>query len=76
MAIVSQARNDYVIPSMYPLTPINMYLERVKTISNSLRTMNAGLAYVPFDFGGLLGQQQSLTVNSVIKVIDFQVNNN
>jgi hypothetical protein len=53
-----------------------MYLERIKTISNSLRTMNAGLTYVPFDFGGLLGQQQSLTVNSVIKVIDFQVNSN
>lgn len=76
MAILNQPSKDFVRPSLQALTPLNLYLERVKSVSERLRVSSAGLDYIPLHFGGVQGQQQSLATNSVIKIVDFKISGN
>lgn len=76
MAIVNQPQQDFISPSLVALTPLNLYLERVKSISDGIRFSNDGLDYLPMQFGGISGQQESLVANSVIKIINFKISGN
>jgi hypothetical protein len=76
MAIINQPTKDFVRPVLTPLTPFNLYVERVKSITDSLRSSSEGLEYLPMQFGGIKGQQQSLVANAVIKLVNFKVTGN
>jgi len=74
MAIIKPVQRDSISPSLLPLSPYNLYLERVKSVSERLRSVSAGYDYLPLQFGGLTGQQESLLANAVVTIIDFKVN--
>jgi hypothetical protein len=76
MAILNQPPKDFVRPVMVALTPMALYLERVNSISEGLRDSSDGFDYIPMQFGGIKGQQESLSANSVVKVINFKVTSN
>jgi hypothetical protein len=73
MAIIRQPYGNSISPSIIALTSLNLYLERVKSVTEKLRADNLGLKYIPLQFGGLSGQQESLLANSVVKIIDFKI---
>lgn len=73
MAIIKQPSRNSVTPKIIALTPLNMYMERVKGVSEKLRADAQGLDYIPLQFGGIKGQQESLMANSTVKIIDFKV---
>lgn len=73
MAIIKQPYGNSVSPKIIPLTPLNLYLERVKSITEKLRADVENLDYIPLQFGGIQGQQESLLANSTVKIIDFKV---
>jgi hypothetical protein len=73
MAILKLPTRDSVSPKIIPLTPLNLYLERVKSISEKLRADWDNLEYYPLQFGGIQGQQESLLANATVKIIDFRV---
>lgn len=75
MAILIQPQRNKISPRLIPLTPLNLYLERCRGIADKLRADSLRLDYIPLQFGGLAGQQQSLLANSVVKVVDFKVEN-
>lgn len=74
MAIIKPIQKDSILPRVLPLTPLNLYLERVRSVSDGVRFPTSGFAYTPLQFGGIKGQQQSLLANSVVRLIDFKVN--
>lgn len=69
----SNSRNESIRSQVIPMTPLNLYLQRVGSVSNKLRAESAGYNFLPFQLGGLLGQQQALTANVAVTVIDFKV---
>lgn len=73
MAILKQPSKNSVSPQIVALTPLAMYLERVKSVTDKLRASSAGLDYLPLQFGGIQGQQESLLANSTVKIIDFKI---
>lgn len=73
MAIVSRPQVNAVTVTLKPLTALNLYLERVKSVTDSVRLTESDQDYIPFQLGGLSGQQQSLTSNAVIGVVDFNL---
>lgn len=73
MAIKSQPEKNSIRYELVPLTPMNLYLERVKSVSDQLRVQTSGLNYSPLHFGGITGQQASLRAVSVVKLIDFKI---
>lgn len=73
MAILKPPSRNSVTPSVVALTPLNMYMERIKSVTEKLRASNLGLDYVPLQFGGIQGQQESLLANSAIKIVDFKI---
>lgn len=76
MAVLKPPSRDSITPSLIPVTALNLYLERVKSTSEGLRALAAGYDYIPLQFGGILGQQEALVSNGVVKIIDFKVNGN
>jgi hypothetical protein len=73
MTILKQPPKNSVSPQVIALTPLNLYYERIKSISEQLRADAVGLRYIPLQFGGILGQQESLLTNSAVNLIDFKV---
>lgn len=73
MAILKPPSRDSILPKVIPLTPLNLYIERVKSVTEAVRSSAAGYEYIPLQFGGISGQQQSLLANSTVKIIDFKV---
>lgn len=73
MAIIKQPPRNSVGAHIVPLTPLNLYIERVKSVTEKLRADMNSLEYVPLQFGGILGQQESLLANSAIKIVDFNI---
>lgn len=76
MAVIKPVQRDTITPTLMPVTAYNLYMERMKSISDSLRAAANGQEYLPLQFGGLLGQQQALVANEVVTVVDFDVNSN
>jgi len=74
MAIIKTIQKDQVIVRVVPLTAFNLYIERVRSVTDGVRMQAAGYEYTPLQFGGTKGQQESLVSNSVIKLVDFKVN--
>lgn len=73
MAIISKPQTNSITVTLKPLTALNLYLERVKSVTDSIRMPSVDQDYIPFQLGGLSGQQQSLTANAIISVVDFNL---
>ena len=73
MPVLKPIQKDIISPRSVALTPLNLYVERVRSVSDSLRFQNQGFEYTPLQFGGIKGQQQSLLASAVISLIDFKV---
>lgn len=73
MAITTSSRNESVRSRTVALTPMNLYLERVKSVTNGVRANLEEYPYTPFQLGGLSGQQQALNAVATINIIDFKV---
>lgn len=76
MAITTVSNNESVRSRTIPVTALNLYIERIKAVTDSLRSQTSGYAYTPFQLGGLIGQQQALDTNVVVSVVDFKVSGN
>lgn len=74
MSFVRKYQKDSIQARTVPLTPLNLYLERVRSVTDQLRADAEGLSYTPLQFGGVDGQLQSLLANSVVTLVDFKVN--
>lgn len=74
MAVIKTIQKDSVLPRVLPLSPLNLYLERVRSVSDGVRFPSTGFSYTPLQFGGIKGQQQSLLAASIVRLIDFKVN--
>lgn len=74
MAVIKPIQKDSILPRVLPLTALNLYLERVRSVSDEIRNRTKNFEYVPLQFGGIKGQQQSLLANAIVKLIDFKVN--
>lgn len=66
-SISRKATNSFVA-----MTPLNVYLEQVRNISDSARAKHKGLTYYPNTFGGLYGQQEVLKEKVVLQLIGFE----
>ena len=73
MAILKPPSRNSLSPKIVALTPLTMYLERIKSVTEQLRATSAGLDYIPLQFGGIQGQQESLLANATVKIIDFKI---
>jgi len=76
MAVIKPLQKNSISPSLFPVTAYNLYIERMKSITEGLRASALGQEYFPMQFGGLLGQQEALTSNEVVGAIDFNTNGN
>lgn len=73
MAIVSSSQSQYVKSRIVPLTALNLYCERVGAITNAIRAQTSGYEYMPFQVGGISGQQEALVANATVEIVDFQL---
>lgn len=73
MAILKQPARDSFQERVLPLTPFEMYLARINSVTENLRNQAAGFDYYPLQFGGLIGQRQSLLANSAVRLVSFKV---
>lgn len=73
MAVIKPIDKNTIGARTLALSPLNLYLERVRSVSDGVRMKVRNFSYIPLQFGGIKGQQQSLLANSVVKLIDFKV---
>jgi hypothetical protein len=76
MAVTSTSQSKYIKSRIIPLTTLNLYCQRIGAISDNIRATTSGYDYIPFQLGGLAGQQEALVANATIEVVDFQVPGN
>lgn len=57
------------------MSAYSIYLTQVKSCVEGVRTIAQGLNYIPPQLGGVFMQQQVLTNDAVIQVIDFKETN-
>ena len=76
MAVTSTTQQKYIKSRIIPLTTLNLYCQRIGAISDNIRATTSGYDYIPFQLGGLAGQQEALVANATIEVVDFQVPGN
>lgn len=73
MAILKPVPKNSIRSRVIPLTPLNLFVERLRAVSDGVRIPTQGLTYTPLQFGGLKGQQQSLLAESAVRIIDFKI---
>ena len=56
-----------------PMTPYELYLQRVNATFDTIRKTRAGLTYTPAQFGGLFGQGVVANSGSVLEITEFEV---
>ena len=62
-----------IIPRLLPMTPYEVYLQRVNSSFDTIRKTNDGYDYTPGQFGGIFGQQAVANQSVVLEVTDFEV---
>lgn len=62
-----------IVPRFAEMTPYQVYLQQIKGGADNIRAKVAGFTYLPPQFGGLVGQLQTLEEEIVLQLIDFQV---
>jgi len=64
---------EKIIPKIVPMTPLELYLQRVNATFQNIRKTREGLAYTPAQFGGLFGQQEVANQSVVLELTEFEV---
>lgn len=67
---------NYIASRTTTLTPYQVYLEQIRSVSDSLRYADTGTDYYPMQFGGLKGQRQAIDGVAVVDILDFKSNGN
>lgn len=62
-----------VIPKLTPVTPLELYLQRVNSQFDAMRKAQSGIKYTPTQFGGLFGQTAVANASEVLMLTDFEV---
>lgn len=62
-----------IIPKLTPITPMELYLQQVKSVFDNIRYQTRGFEYVPAQMGGIFGQRQVLEETLVLELTDFEV---
>lgn len=64
---------EKIIPKIVPMTPYEVYLQRVNSTFDSIRKRRKGLAYTPAQFGGMFGQDVVANGGYVLEITEFEV---
>jgi hypothetical protein len=64
-----------ITPKLVPMSPYELYLQRVNTTVDSVRKVNKGLDYTPIQFGGIFGQAVVANGSAILEVTDFEIGN-
>lgn len=64
---------EKIIPKILPMTPYEVYLQRVNATFDAIRKKRQGLAYTPAQFGGLFGQGTVANGGYVLEMTEFEV---
>lgn len=65
---------DKILPRLTPITPFEIYVQRVKGTYDAIRSSNDNMAYIPPQFGGLFGQSAISQAGLVLELTEFEVN--
>lgn len=63
-----------ILPQFLPMTPYEVYLQRVNSTFDSIRKQNEGYDYTPGQLGGIFGQWAIANQGVVLEITDFEVN--
>jgi hypothetical protein len=64
---------EKIIPRIVPMTPYEVYLQRVKSTYDNIRYARKAMAYTPAQFGGIFGQEAVANSGSVLEITDFEI---
>ena len=64
---------EKIIPKILPMTPYEVYAQRVNATFDRVRKTREGLSYIPAQFGGLFGQEAVANGGHVLEVTEFEV---
>lgn len=62
-----------ILPKFAPITPYEMYVQRVNSTFDAIRKGNQGYNYTPAQFGGIFSQRVINQEGVVLEIIDFQI---
>lgn len=63
-----------IITNIVPITPKELYLNMIQGTFEGMRQANAGMSYIPAQYGGIFGQQVVLDKGVAMEVVTFSVN--
>jgi xanthine dehydrogenase molybdopterin-binding subunit B len=64
---------EKIIPKILPMSPYEVYLQRVVTTYEGIRKRREGLAYTPAQFGGLFDQETVANAGAVLEITEFEI---
>lgn len=64
---------EKILPKLLPMTPYEIYLQRVNATFDRMRKTRQGLDYIPAQFGGVFGQNVVANGGQVLEVTEFEV---
>lgn len=64
---------EKIIPKLVPMSPYELYLQRVNATYDGIRKVREGQDYTPAQFGGLFGQGEVANNGSVLEVTEFEI---
>jgi hypothetical protein len=64
---------EKIIPKLVPMTPYEVYLQRVGATYDRIRKEREGFKYTPAQFGGLFGQGVVANSGEVLEITEFEV---
>jgi hypothetical protein len=64
---------EKIIPKILPMSPYEVYLQRVNATYDGIRKTRQGLTYTPAQFGGLFGQGAVANGGYVLELTEFEI---
>ena len=61
-----------IINRLKPITPMELYLQQVKSTYDSIRYERKSLSYIPSQFGGIFGQRSIAENGVVLEIVEFE----
>ena len=62
-----------ILPKLTPVTPNELYLQRVNATFDAIRKSNEGYDYTPCQFGGIFGQQVVNSSGVILELTTFEI---
>lgn len=64
---------EKIIPRILPMSPYEVYAQRINATYDRIRKTRAGLEYTPAQFGGIFGQEEVANSGIVLEITEFEV---